>query len=177
MKKNNILITVLIILIVILITYIAFGNNFLKPTKISPKQYQQFPPTNVQCFDHFMEIVATGYADGFNIPQFNFSDISYFRCSSQIGFDQYEVSGIDKEGNSFYIHKDEGGMAPSGADGVYNFCYKKDGVTINNDKLVRIIDSTSTNGMGVRDITVKGTCYWTDNFPLNPTSTYEFSSK
>jgi hypothetical protein len=161
MKKNKILIIILISIIIILISYITFGNKIFKFTGIEPKQ---FPPSNVQCFDHFMEIAnGGGYADGFHIPSFNLSDISYFRCASSTGFDQYEISGTDIEGHSFYIHKDEGGMAPSGADGVYNLCYKKDNVVIRNDKLV-----------GRESIKEVGTCFWTNNFPSIPTSTYKY---
>lgn len=163
--KNKIL--VIFLIIIIFITYIFFSNHFFRPIKIFNKQNSQFPPSNIQCFDSFMETANGGYADGFHIPAFNLSDISYFRCASQTGFDQYEISGIDKEGHSFYVHKDEGGMAPSGADGVYNLCYKKDNTIIRNEKLVG----------GRESIKETGTCFWTDNFPLNPTSTYEYNSK
>lgn len=164
MKKNKIIITTLIVIIVILIAYISLGNNFLKTTNISS---QKLPPSNVECFNRFMERAnGGGYADGFRIPSFNFSDILYFKCASQVGFDQYEISGIDKEGHSFYVHKDEGGMAASGADTIYNLCYKQDNIVIRNDKL---------NGREpVKEI---GTCFWTDNFPSNPTSTYKYSSR
>ena len=153
MKEMKILITVLIIIVIILVTYITFQNL-------------RFPPSNIQCFDSFMETANSGYADGFHIPAFNLSDISYFRCASQTGFDQYEISGIDKEGHSFYVHKDEGGMAASGADTVYNLCYKQDNVITRNEKL-----------NGREPIKEIGTCFWTDNFPSNPTSMYKYSSK
>jgi hypothetical protein len=54
-------------------------------------------------------------------------------------------------------------MAPSGADGVYNLCYKQDGVTIRNDKLI-----------GRESKKEIGTCSWTNNFPTDPTSSYEY---
>ena len=164
MKKNKILVFVLITIIVILIAYIAFGDKLLKFTNISS---QKFPPSNIECFNSFMEIAnGGGYVDGFHIPSFNFSDISYFRCASQVGFDQYEISGTDKEGHSFYVHKDEGGMAASGADTIYNLCYKQDNVIIKNEKL-----------NGREPVKQIGTCIWTDNFPSNPTSIYEYNSK
>jgi hypothetical protein len=166
MKKNRILIIILIVIIIALAALISFGGYFFQFRNTLSKQNSQFPPSNVQCFDSFMNAVNSGYANGFKIPAFNFSDISYFRCASHVGFNQYEISGTDKEGHSFYIHKDEGGMAASGADSVYNLCYKKDNVILNNEKI---------NG---RDSVKKtGTCFWTDNFPLNPTSTYEYTPK
>lgn len=156
--KNKKLIKIIIVLFLIGLGVVVF-------IQIQPKE-EQFPPLNVECFDHFMEIANGGYADGFHIPPFNFEDISYFRCASQPIFNQYEISGIDKDGHTFYVHKDEGGRAPSGSDSVYNLCYKKDNIIIRNDKL-----------HGRETIREIGTCFWTDNFPLNPTSTYEYISK
>lgn len=129
------------------------------------KQNSQFPPSNVECFDIFMNAVNSGYANGFKIPSFNFSDISHFKCASEIGFDRYEITGVDKEGHSFYIYKDEGGMAASGSDGRDELCYKKDDVIITNERHVG------------RDWKSEiATCAWTDKY-LNPTSTYEYNSK
>ncbi len=122
-----------------------------------------FPPKNSECFDRFMDVAQTGYADGFHIPQFNSSAVTAFRCASQLGFDQYEITATDTEGHSFYIHKDEGGMAASGADGVYDFCYIQDGKVIKSEKLIG------------HNPPEAGTCVWTDGFPSAPTSTYSFS--
>ena len=156
--KKRIFIIILIISLIFLIAVLFF-------TKVLPKQYSSFPPSKVECFDSFMNAVSSGYADGFKIPAFNFSDISSFRCASQVGFNQYEISGIDKSGHSFYLHKDEGGMASSGADGYYDFCYKVDGVVVKSDKIV---------GRGSHQ---EGTCIWTLDFPSNLTSMYKYRNK
>ncbi len=164
MNKNRILIISIAIIICIFIGCIVFYNPFLNQAKISSKNNSQFPPSNTLCFDSFTNALNNGYADGFRIPAFNFRDVSHFRCASRLGFDQYEIRATDKEGHSFYIHKDGGGMAASGADTVYNFCYKKDNNIIRNEKL--------SGRESTKEI---GTCFWTDNFPSNPTSEYEFN--
>jgi hypothetical protein len=156
MKKNKILIIVLISIIIILTGYLIINKNI---------KSKQFPPSNVECFNNFMWMINGFYVDDFHIPAFNLSDISYFRCASQKGFNQYEISGIDKEGHSFYIHKDQGGMASSGSDSVYNFCYKKDDIVMVNLNYKR---------NGRESIKQEGTCYWTDNFPSNPVSIYKY---
>src|ERR1035437_8410023 len=112
MKKSRILIVALIIIIIALVTYIALYTPFPQSIKISSRQRPQFPPSNVECFNTFMNTVNSGHASGFQIPSFNFPDISHFRCASKLAFDQYEITGISKDGRSFYIHNDEGGMAP-----------------------------------------------------------------
>jgi len=165
MKKNGILITVLIVIVILLLTYVIFFTTFFRSIKTSSEQNAQFPPSNVECFNIFMNAVNSGYADGFKIPPFNFSDISHFKCASKLAFDQYEINGISKDGHSFYVHRDEGGMASSGSDSYFDFCYKKDNVIISSDK---IIGHNSHQA---------GTCVWTENFPSNPTSIYEYNIK
>jgi len=153
-------------IIFLLIIFLAFTVFLLYRNIPSIVNGKDFPPKNVECFNHFIDIVDTGYADGFRIPPFRFEDISYFRCASELGFNQYEINGKDKEGNTFYIHKDEGGMAPSGSDGIYNLCYKKNGLIIKSEKLI-----------GRESIKEEGVCDWTLGFPQNPSSIYMYDSK
>ncbi len=160
MSKKNILIIIFVMILVI--TYKAYNNDFFGKISISKSK---FPPSNIECFNSFMDRVNSGYSDGFRIPEFNFSDITYFRCASTIGFNQYEITGRDKNGQSFYIHKDEGGMAASGADSIYNFCYKQNDIIIRNEKLY-----------GREPTREAGTCFWTNDFPSEPTSTYEYNA-
>ncbi len=131
---------------------------------VSPRTTEELPPVGVACFDSFMEQVQHGYADSSqNLPTFKLSDISEFRCASSKGFSQYEIAGIDTGGNSFYVHRIVGGLASSGADTYFDYCYIQNGTLITSEKLVGKTTKT------------EGTCTYLENYPPDPLSSYEYT--
>ncbi len=129
-----------------------------------PRVTDTFPPVGVGCFDSFMEQAENGYADSaYNLPPFELSKISHFKCSSSKGSSQYEVEGIDTAGNSFYVHRIAGGMAASGADTYFDYCYMQNGTLIASEKLT---------GRTTRE---EGTCTYLENYPPDPLSSYEYN--
>lgn len=130
----------------------------------SPRRTGILPPVGVACFDSFMEQAQNGYADSSqNLPTFRLSDISKFRCASSKGFSQYEIAGIDTGGNSFYVHRIAGGLASSGADMYFDYCYIQNGTLITSEKLVGKTTKT------------EGTCTYLKNYPPDPLSSYEYT--
>jgi hypothetical protein len=127
-------------------------------------RHQPFPPAGVACFDSFASAVQSGYS-GFALPSFAFAKIDHFRCASQKGFDQYEASGIDNNGRTFYLHHAGGGMAASGADTYLDACYQQDGTVVQSIKLV-----------GRDTEPQSGSCAWTSGFPAAPVSEYEYTA-
>lgn len=125
----------------------------------------QFPPIGVNCFDQFMSIREHGYADpSFNLPTFDMQNVTSFKCSSQKGFSQYEIHGIDANQHTFYVHAAAGGMAASGSDMYFDYCRLQDGVVVISKKL-----------SGRTSAPVKGSCTYIDSFPTHPTSMYSYS--
>ncbi|MBY0294339.1 hypothetical protein K2Q08_03345 [Patescibacteria group bacterium] len=126
-----------------------------------------FPPSNVACFDVFMDSVEGGYAEPeLNVPPFELKDISKFRCASKKGFEQYEIAGIDTTGHAFYVHHSAGGMAASGADSYLDHCYMRDGVLVKSVKLI-----------GRSSEPQEGSCAFDESFPTDPESSYSFGAK
>lgn len=126
-----------------------------------------FPPSNVACFDGFMNSVEGGYADPeLNVPPFELKDISKFRCASSKGFQQYEVAGIDAAGHTFYVHHSAGGVVASGADSYLDHCYMRDGVLVKSIKLI-----------GRSSEPQEGSCAFDENLPKDPESSYSFGAK
>ena len=129
-----------------------------------PRTVETFPPVGVDCFDSFTEQVQNGYANSaYNLPPFEFSGISHFKCASSKGFSQYEIEGMDTAGNSFYVHRIAGGVAASGADTYFDYCYMQNGVLISSEKLI---------GRTTRS---EGTCAYLDNYPPDSLSSYEYN--
>ncbi len=122
-----------------------------------------FPPVGIACFDEFMSIAKSGYADPeLNISPFELHNVSHFRCASKKGFEQYEISGVDNSGHSFYVHHAGGGMAASGADSYLDHCYKKDGVVMKSVKFV-----------GRNGSPQQGSCAFDKDFSVDPESSYD----
>lgn len=149
MKKYLLIIPILVIL----------GFIYYKETSM-----KNFPPVGVACFDSFVEETKSGYADPvYNIPSFSMDQVIRFRCASQKGFSQYEITATDTDGHLFYIHRASGGMAASGADTYFDHCYKKDGKLLRSSKLTG------------RTTLATGTCAYIESFPENPTSNFEYT--
>jgi hypothetical protein len=130
-------------------------------------QQQQFPPKDNECFTRFAEEKQrfdSGTANTDSVfPSFELSHVTEFRCASQIAFDQYEVRGIDTAGHAFYVHNSAGGMAASGGDGHYDYCYNSDNVMIASDRYI------GRNGPHQPSV-----CTWEEGFPDAPRSTYSY---
>ncbi len=135
------------------------------PDVLRGSQMAAFPPTGVACFDSFTSVVSNGYADpSFRLPDFEMKDVTHFRCASARGFEQYEITGTDTAGHTFYVHHASGGVAASGADTYLDHCAMRDGVII-----------MSTKTVGRSGTSEPGTCVFTEDFPRDTDSIYVFS--
>ncbi len=77
-------------------------------------------------------------------PLFTSDGITQMRCNLTKGFTQFEVSGVDTEGEDFSIFQTSGGMAASGADSVYNYCYLKNNQQVSGIRITGRQSATST---------------------------------
>ncbi len=132
------------------------------------KGHETFPPRGVFCAEQSLELLAMAQQDTDVIPQpfaYAHSEVSHFRCAASPGFTQYEISGRDTAGHSFYVHSILGGRAASGSDSVSDFCYVRDGEVVTRRKI-----------SGREGIRSEGTCSFDSSFPASPSSQYEYGA-
>ncbi len=131
-----------------------------------------FPPIAVQCFSEFRKDMQDGSLEvGVNMPSLGLlllSDtITSFRCATnQDGFSQYEFHGVDTSSTPVYVHHSSGGRAASGGDGHYDHCFMRDGEVIASERFI------GRNGPSEKSV-----CEWENDFPYQPTSTYEHGQR
>ncbi len=119
--------------------------------------------SNVRCYEYTMESLNRNN----NFSLFKLENITHLRCEGRMAFDQYEISGTDNSGHSFYIHSYTGGMAASGGDMISDYCYKKDGV----------IDTEKSKKLYGREGTLsEPTCTYIEGLQVEPEGNrYEFN--
>lgn len=167
MNKNKIIISISIVVVFVFFLYMLLYTFLFQFSK------KFNPPTGVKCFDMFMGV--SDYPNNSEIPSFDISNISHFKCASWSNYYQYEINGIDKEGHSFYFYNGGGQTAASGVDSHPVTCYKKDGIIIKNDDVSFSGDYLAGGKWERKD----GTCAWPQNdLGSRPdSSTYEYNSK
>lgn len=141
-----------------ILAFIILGTDLIIKKRLNDSSSKEY------CFTSFLETSKIGYANGFQIPPFNLKDVTHFKCASKIGFGQYEIEARGKSGRSFFIHKQEGGMAASGADSISNLCFKQDGEILVSEKIV-----------GREGVRSPGSCDWETDYPLNAESIFEYN--
>ena len=74
------------------------------------------------------------------VIDYKLNNVSHFSCESSLNSHgsvrfQYEVSGVDIQGNTFYIHDHTApSESSSGAGGVSDYCYKRNGILVESDQ-------------------------------------------
>lgn len=121
-----------------------------------------FPPKDNVCFDMLLSALASARShDEVTVPQFSVEALTHVRCSAEPGMTHGELAGTDMQGNAFTLILTSGGRAASGADTVFDYCYKQ------NDALVSEVRITGRDGTHSTS-----SCTYNEATIPSPVSTY-----
>lgn len=108
--------------IALLISALGFGI-YLYTYGTAPSR---FPPTSDTCVDMLISSLEAARSNPLVIvPEFSLESVASVRCGTAPGFTTFEITGTDSSGIPFHIIETTGGKAASGADTVFDYCYRK----------------------------------------------------
>lgn len=110
---------------------VAFGGWYL-----SIHVAHRYPPEENECFDQMVSSLeaARSYPSVW-IPDFTEDGVAMVRCSRARGFISFEVAGTDTSGQDFHLYEKAGGVAASGADSVFDYCYTRSNVVVSHARI------------------------------------------